>query len=279
MIEAGDPIALDAAIQQILAIGIIKDAGTAEREARMRARNVLAEAVHNSRLTLEVLESLCRGLSGVTGRKAVFLVSDGFIAGLHAGLGFDIRRIADAATRAGVVVYSLDTRGLIGLPDAMRAESLNVIMPQFGAVVEAVTRRSEEGMRTAMNAIAVGTGGFLVDSTNDLRAGLVTMAKDTEAYYLIAYEPTNPKRDGAFRRIEVKLPKVRGAKVRTRSGYFAADDSRLQASAPAVDGTRLDEQRRAEMGAALRAPTPLTGLPVRLAADFGSRDGAASQVV
>ena len=104
MIEAGDPIALDAAIQAILAIGVIRDPGTAEREARSRARAVLAEAVHNSRITLETLESVTRGLSGVTGRKALFLVSDGFIAGLSAGLGFDMRRIADAATRAGVVI-------------------------------------------------------------------------------------------------------------------------------------------------------------------------------
>jgi VWFA-related protein len=279
MIEAGDPIALDAAIQAILAIGVIKDAGSAEREARSRARAVLSEAVHNSRLTLEVLEGVTRGLSGITGRKALFLVSDGFIAGLSSGLRFDMRRIADAATKAGVVIYALDTRGLIGLPPAMRAESLNVITPASGGIVEAMARRSEEGMRAAMNAIAVDTGGFLVDNTNDLRAGLQTLAKDTETYYLLAYEPTNPNRDGAFRRIEVRLPAVRGVRARTRSGYFAADDRRVGTTGLAADTARQDEQRRGEMGAALRALAPLTGIPVRLAADFVSRDGAAAEVV
>jgi hypothetical protein len=73
----------------ILLIGIIQHPGMAEREAKSRARNVLAEAVHNSRLTLETVESVCRGLSGVSGRKALFLVSDGFIAGLSAGSSFD----------------------------------------------------------------------------------------------------------------------------------------------------------------------------------------------
>ena len=142
-----------------------------------------------------------------------------------------------------------------------------------------MARRSEEGMRTAMNAIAVDTGGFLVENTNDLRAGLRTIAKDTETYYLLAYEPTNTKRDGDFRRIEVRLPAVRGVSVRTRSGYFAADDRRVLASALAADAARHEEQRRAEIGAALRALAPLTGIPVRLAADFVSRDGAAGEVV
>ena len=277
LIEAGDPMALAAAVEDALAAGIFLDAGSAEREARSRARIVLAEAVHNSRLTLEALESVCRGLSGITGRKALFLVSDGFISGLSAGLSFDMRRIADAATRSGVVVYALDTRGLIGLPPAMRAESLDVVRP--GGALEMMARRSEEGMRSAMNAIAVDTGGFLVENTNDLRAGLRTIAKDTETYYLLAYEPTNTKRDGGFRRIEVRLPVVRGVNVRTRSGYFAADESRVLASAVSADAARHEDQRRAEIGAALRALAPLTGIPVRLAADFVSRDGAGGEVV
>jgi VWFA-related protein len=279
MIQAGEPIALAAAIQEILALGIFPDAGSAEREARSRARIVLAEAVHDSRRTLEVLEGVCRGLSGIAGRKALFLVSDGFIAGLSAGSSFDMRRIADAATRAGVVVYALDARGLIGLPPAMRAESLNVVTPQTAGAIETMARRSEEGMRAAMNSIAVDTGGFMVENTNDLRAGLRTLAKDTETYYLLAYEPTNTRRDGAFRRIEVRLPAVRGVKVRTRSGYFAADERRVLASATGADAARHEEQRRAEMGAALGALAPLTGIPVRLAADFVSRDGAAGEVV
>ena len=281
MIEAGDPMALAAAIQEILLYGIVRDAGSAEREARSKARMVLAEAVHNSRLTLVALESVCRGLSGLMGRKALFLVSDGFITGLSAasGSGFDMRRIADAATRAGVVVYALDARGLVGMPPALRAESPLRIAASTGGPIEFMARRSEEATRDAMNAIAVDTGGFLVEGTNDLGAGLRTLVKDTETYYLLAYESTNTSRDGGFRRIDVRLPGVRGVKVRTRSGYFAADDRRRLASTAAGDAARREEQRRAEMGAALGALAPLTAIPVRLAADFVSRDGTAGEVV
>ena len=70
-------------------------------------------------------------------------------------------------------------------------------------------RRSEEATRDAMHALAADTGGFLARSSNDLRSGLRAMLKDTETYYVLAYEPSNPKRDGAFRRVEVRLPGVR----------------------------------------------------------------------
>jgi len=281
LIEAGDPLALDAAAQEVLQHGIVRDRASAEREARSKAHVVLAEAVYNSRLTLEALESLCRGLSGLTGRKTVFLVSDGFITGLSAGSGssFDMRRIADAGTRAGVVVYALDTRGLIATPATLRADSPLMIGPETVGAVEAMAGRTAEATRTALHAITAGTGGFLAEDSNDLRAGLRAMIKDTETYYVLAYEPTNAKRDGGFRRIEVRLPGVRGVKVRTRSGYFALDERRLTAHATAEDAARREEQRRAEMGNALGALAPLAGIPVRLSADFVSRDGSEGQVV
>lgn len=281
MIEAGDPMALDAAVQEILQSGILQDADSATQEATHKAHRVLTEAVYNARLTLETLESLCRGLSGLTGRKSLFLVSDGFITGIASGSGsaYDLRRIADAGMRAGVVIYSLDTHGLSATPMQMRAESPLKIGPATSGSIEAMARRSEEAVKSAMNSIAADTGGFLVDNTNDLRSGLRTILKDTETYYVLAYEPTNTKRDGSFRRIEVRVPAVHGVKVRTRSGYFAADERRMLANATKAELARRDEQRRAEMGAALTALAPLTSIPVRVAADFVSRDGSGGGVV
>ena len=127
-----------------------------------------------------------------------------------------------------------------------------------------------------MNALAADTGGFLVENANDLRAGLRRILKDTETYYVLAYEPTNTKRDGGFRRIEVRLPNRRDLRVRTRSGYFAPDERRAAAtSATMQDQARRAEQRRAEMRTALGSLAPLTAIPVRLSADFVSLDGGA----
>ena len=282
LIEANDPLALDAAVQEILQAGTFQDIGSAEEEARRKARGILEEAVYNSRLTLETLESLCRGLSGLSGRKTLFLISDGFLTGLAArgGGGFDLRRIADAGTRAGVVIYSLDTRGLVATPPAASASSPLRVGPSTVGMIEAMRRRSEEATRHALQALAADTGGFLVQGTNDLRMGLRTMLKDTETYYVLAYEPTHPKRDGGFRRIEVRLPGVRDVKVRTRSGYFAPDDRRLAVLERTPEAeARQAEQRRSEMRTALNALAPLAAIPVRLSADFVSLDASVTQLV
>ena len=122
------------------------------------------------------------------------------------------------------MIYSLDTRGLIAAPPVASASSLTRIQPATVGAIEAMQHRSEEATRDAMNALAADTGGFLVDNSNDLRGGLREMLKDTETYYVLAYEPTNTKRDGGFRKIEVRLPGIRASRLRTRSGYFAPDD-------------------------------------------------------
>ena len=288
LIEAGDPTALDAAVQEILASGIEQDAGAAESIARVKARAITEEAVYNARLVLEALEGLCRGLSGLSGRKAVFLLSDGFLTGLAAnrGTGFDIRRIVDAATRAAVVIYSLDTRGLVATTPAADASATTRTLPQTIGFIQEMRNRSLEATRDAMNALAADTGGYLTENSNDLRAGLHEMLKDTETYYVLAYEPTNTKRDGSFRKIEVRLAGtgIKGVKLRSRSGYFAPDDRRRQpaaaGSATAQDEARRNEQRRAEMTTALHSLAPLDGIPVRLSADFvGLEDGTTELVV
>ena len=282
LIEGGDSLALDAAVQEILAAGLIQDLDSAENIARHKASGIFAEAVYNSRLTLEALEGLCRGLQGVTGRKALFLVSDGFLTGLSArsGAGFDLRRIADAGTRAGVVVYALNTSGLRAVPPASDASSLRRPGPATFGTIEAMQRRSAEATKDAMNALAADTGGYMVENSNNLRAGLRELLKDTETYYVLAYEPTNTKRDGGFRRIEVRLPGVSGVKVRTRLGYFASDDRHAEVAAGTAEAqARRAEQRRVEMRTALTSLAPLGAIPVRLSADFVSLDGTATQLV
>ncbi|HVO10024.1 MAG TPA: VWA domain-containing protein [Vicinamibacteria bacterium] len=269
LIERGDPDALWLAVMDILCD---HPADPAELEARLKARAVLSEAVDNSRLTLETLERLTRGLASLPGRKVIFLLSDGFLTGLSApgGAGFDIRRVIDASTRAGVVIYSLETPGLNTAPG--RSASENPFPdPQTLEVKFTIERQSEEAALQAMHALAADTGGFLFDNSNDLHAGLKRTLEDTDSYYVLAYEPTNTKRDGAYRHIEVRLPNQRNLKVRARTGYFAPGERR--ASPPSIvaeTGTR---------GVPAATAAALAPLPVQLSADFVSVDRGVSEVV
>jgi len=267
-IERGDREALRVAVEEILQAGQFQDAGSAEVEAKSAARRVWADSMNSARLTLETLDTVVRGLSDLRGRKVVALVSDGFVAGLttSSSAAFDIRRITDASTRAGVVIYALDTRGLVATSPGRSASSrMPMLTSTFGAR-DQMMRESEHATRDAMNALAADSGGFLVQGTNDLRAGLRRILSDTETYYLIAYEPTNTRRDGAFRKVEVRLPELRDARIRARRGYFAPDDRKRSASGP-------------PLAAALTSLAPLTGIPVRLSADFVSVDAAGPRMV
>ena len=282
LIERNDPFALDVAVLELQQQGLFQDEASAEDQARRAARAVFAESVHNSRLTLETLDSVMRGLDGVEGRKAILLISDGFLTGMGSGsgVGFDLRRITDAGTRAGVVLYALDSRGLQATPTAASASSVMRVMPSTVGALEAMHRASEEATRNAMHSLAADTGGFLVTSTNDLRSGLRRMLADTESYYVLAYEPTNTKHDGLFRRIEVRVPGSREAKVRTRTGYFAPDDrqAKIDVLTPELEALRA-AQRESGIRAALGSLAPLTAIPVRLSADFVSGDGGNPSVV
>src|SRR5688572_31618484 len=69
--------------------------------------------------TLGALESLMRSVGQMAGRKLVFVISDGFFLNdRNTGYSNKISRIADAAVRGNLVIYSVDARGLVGTTDA-----------------------------------------------------------------------------------------------------------------------------------------------------------------
>ena len=132
-------------------------------------------------------------------------------------------------------------------------------------------RASEDATRNAMNALAVDTGGFLVANSNNLRAGLRKMLKDTETYYVLAYEPTNTTHDGGFRRIEVRLPGVPRAGADPRGLLRSRRPPRGRSGGPRRRGA-AERATGTGMSTALTSLAPLTAIPVRLSADFLSGD-------
>ncbi len=266
-IDRGDPEAIRLAVQEILHQNPDLGEALARAQADQRARSMLLEIINYSSQSLQSIEQVVRALAGLPGRKMVALLSDGFLVGLGSSDSrhFDLRRITDAATRSGVVVYSLDTRGLVAEAPGGNAEFTGPPVFTAPGVRESLQSRSIEALRDGMNALAEDTGGFLVRNNNDLSAGLGRFLRDSRLYYLLAYEPTNQKRDGKFRRIEVKLRNRPEMRVRTRSGYYAADAKKAAASGPPeTSDARLQREIAQAMGSLL----PLKGVPVRLAVDF-----------
>jgi VWFA-related protein len=282
LIERGDHDALRLAVQEMLQTQPGIDESMAARQAEATARSIVAQTVHVSKATMSTLEDVVRSLAPLEGRKVVVLASDGFLVGLGTRntQAYDLRKVVDAATRAGVVVYGLDTRGVVGVAGMDASSRFTPVMAAPG-VRESVERMSEMALRDAMHSLAEDTGGFLVASTNDLASGLRRIVADNDFYYVLAYEPSNAARNGKFRKIEVKVPGRRGVRIRTRKGYFAPDERK----APSVAALRAEAvksaaaRREADIHRGLSSLFPLREIPVRMSADFVHTAGEGSQVV
>ena len=81
---------------------------------RERVRSILDESARHTRASLSMLETTVRSLAPMPGRKVVLLLSEGFFLGrgTWSESAYDLRRITDAATRSGAVIYSIDAGGL-----------------------------------------------------------------------------------------------------------------------------------------------------------------------
>ncbi|MEP7273205.1 MAG: VWA domain-containing protein [Acidobacteriota bacterium] len=305
LIDMGDHDALELAIQEILrqepemsspppgqggggrggASGVGEVGGMSPRElaaqrAKSKARMMVAENANWTSSTLGSIEGIVRSLRDVPGRKIVVLVSDGFyMGGTSNSKHFDIRKITDAATRSGVVIYSLDARGLIATPpggDASQPSPVDVGLPGVRSRIES---SAADAKRDGMNALASDTGGFLVLNTNDLNAGIQRVLDENETYYVVAWEPATSFRDGRFRRIQVKLPGRPELRVRSRKGYFSPDDKeteeKLKTEAVLARKAKEDptdkavqKVRESQIRAGLTSLFPVRAIPVELAADY-----------
>ena len=138
-------------------------------------------------------------LKGEVGRKVIVLITDGGDQGSR----YKITEAIEAAHKADTIIYS------IYYADP-RYQSM------FGSGEGNLKRMSEE------------TGGrvFHVDRKHTLDDCFRELQEEMRSQYSIAYTPTNPTRDGSFRKIEIKASE-KDHKVQARKGYYAvADDGR-----------------------------------------------------
>ena len=64
-----------------------------------------------------------------------------------------------------------------------------------------------------------GTGGTIVQNTNDLDAGLKQLAEPAECTYILEMSLDKMKLDGTYHRLGVKVA-LDGARIQARRGYF-----------------------------------------------------------
>src|SRR5262245_2182817 len=80
---------------------------------------------------------------------------------------------------------------------------------------------SQEYLRKVMQQLTVPTGGraFYTDSIDELQGAFEELLDELSNQYLLGYQPSNTKRDDAWREIKVQVDGYRN--VRARNGYRA----------------------------------------------------------
>ena len=128
-------------------------------------------------------------LKGAPGRKVMVLITDG----LDLGSQFKPQDAVKAAQEADAVIYAIHY-------------DQNVL--------------GNDGMK-ALEKLAEPTGGraFHVDEKTTLEAVFAAIQEEMRNQYSIGFRPPEAAKDGAYRRIEVKVSKP-GVKVQARHGYY-----------------------------------------------------------
>ncbi|HEV2198099.1 MAG TPA: VWA domain-containing protein [Candidatus Acidoferrum sp.] len=92
------------------------------------------------------------------------------------------------------------------------------------------SKKSAKKARRALEEIARASGGiaYFPENVEDVHNICQQVAHDIRNQYTLAYYPTNDRRDGTFRMVNVEVipPRGRGKLVaRTRNGYYAPSDN------------------------------------------------------
>ena len=230
---------------------ITSNPGMMPEVVRMRAREVHLLATSRNRITLQLMRRVIESLEGIKGRKSMILVSQGFVYDVQLE---QMKDVTLASRRHNVPIYFVDTRGLQGLPDAFTAAFGRPVEAQDVVAVLADLTREAEGAE----ALALDTGGFVVKNSNDLTGGMRRVSNESRAYYLLGYNPTDLRRDGKFRKIEVRIqpPKAKGLSVRARRGYYAPLEGQV-AQGPKRNADPV-------IGHALDSPFEIPDVPLRV---------------
>jgi hypothetical protein len=78
------------------------------------------------------------------------------------------------------------------------------------------SRVAQDSMRTYSEQ----TGGLAMVDKNDMDDAFSRIVKDNSSYYVLGYQSSDPRHDGRFHRLSVKVKRP-GLRVRTRNGYYA----------------------------------------------------------
>ena len=177
----------------------------------------------NNDVRLRALRTLAEALGPLEQKKAIIYFSAGMQRSGQDNQ-IELRTAVNAAVRAHVSIYPVDTRGLQAVVpggDATRASGRGQALFSGRGVSQQFSRLAAS--QDTLTSLAADTGGRAFTDSNNFGEAFSRVRRDMSAYYLLGYSSSDPARDGRYRRIQVRV-KTEGYRVESRAGYFAERD-------------------------------------------------------
>jgi VWFA-related protein len=217
----------------------------------------------NTDRELFALRSISQSLAKINEKKSLLYFSGGISRdGIENEAS--IRSAINAAVRADLSIYSVDTRGLQAVTpmgDASTGSMRGQGAFNGGSLMNNMNQnfQSQEVMAT----LSSDTGGKAFFDSNDFAPAFAQVQKDTSAYYAIGFHSSDPARDGKYRKLTVKITRP-GIKLEYRPGYYAPADFKHSGK----------EDREQELQDQLASDLPATDIAVYMDAMYFRLDAA-----
>ncbi|MGO9095002.1 MAG: VWA domain-containing protein [Bryobacteraceae bacterium] len=247
IVNKGDQRALGFVTQEAVAcLNLQEQTAGAQNIAQSAALRALTAGDYETRTSLMTLKDAVRRISVMPGRRNIILVSPGFFSADD--LRPDELEVVDRAVRSRVIISALDARGLYTLNPAG-----DITQKNFGV---AVTQAKADYARTeaqlasdVLTEVTAGTGGTLIQNSNDLEGGFRRLTTAPEYIYMLGFAPEHLSPDGSFHALKVKLNSKERLSVQARHGYFApkGKESELAAEKQAIDSAVFSREEIREL--------------------------------
>ncbi|HEX3746003.1 MAG TPA: VWA domain-containing protein [Bryobacteraceae bacterium] len=203
---------------------------------------------------LRNFQNVVRLLASMPGDRNLILVSPGMY--IPNDLQKDLAESIDIAARSGVIIDTLDARGVYTVDPTGDSDRLHLKSPGLVQDVVHYDYLNSSIKSTALLDLAHGTGGAAV-SQNDFLPEFNRLADPPECVYYLGFYPQDIKQDGKFHQIKVTVTNGKGLSVQARRGYWAP--SREEDAA--ATSTR-------EIGEAVFSRDEMRGLPIAIHSEF-----------
>jgi VWFA-related protein len=227
--------------------------------AQSMAGGVLGREDSSTEYALRHMEDVMRRLTSMPGQRIMVFVSPGFITST---LHLEFSEVVDRATKANIVINTIDARGLYtpDMGDIADPQQTNSFRTAGYRQTYAIA--AQLAQEDVLQELADGTGGTFFHNRNDVDEGLREAGAAPAMTYLLGFSPQNMKLDGSLHTLKVSFVKKTNYKIQARHGYFAPRH--------VVDPA---EQAKQEIQEALFSQDEIRDLPVDLHTQFFKTGG------